>query len=160
MLITCKECELPVSDKAYACPHCGYPLKDCSRNPTREKSRKRIRLPNGFGRITKIKGRNRNPYRAMVTIGKDESGRPIGKLLKPKAYFATYNDAYQALLEYNRNPYDLINSPTFAEVYNKWIEYYKEIKSDSNIRNISVIIIRKYCELWKIRKLNLTEFSL
>lgn len=27
MLITCPECELQVSDKAYTCPHCGYPLK-------------------------------------------------------------------------------------------------------------------------------------
>lgn len=27
MLTTCPECELQVSDKAYTCPHCGYPLK-------------------------------------------------------------------------------------------------------------------------------------
>lgn len=27
MLTQCLECELPVSDKANACPHCGYPLK-------------------------------------------------------------------------------------------------------------------------------------
>ncbi|MFQ7452799.1 MAG: zinc ribbon domain-containing protein [Flavonifractor plautii] len=27
MLTQCPECELPVSDKANACPHCGYPLK-------------------------------------------------------------------------------------------------------------------------------------
>ena len=27
MLTQCPECELPVSDKATACPHCGYPMK-------------------------------------------------------------------------------------------------------------------------------------
>lgn len=27
MLITCPECELKISDKALACPHCGYPIK-------------------------------------------------------------------------------------------------------------------------------------
>ena len=27
-LIKCPECEGQVSDKAYACPHCGYPIKD------------------------------------------------------------------------------------------------------------------------------------
>ena len=34
------------------------------KNPTRGNFRKRMRLPNGFGRITKIKGRLRKPYRA------------------------------------------------------------------------------------------------
>ena len=33
--------------------------------------RKRMRLPNGFGQISKITGqRLRKPYRAMVTVGK------------------------------------------------------------------------------------------
>ena len=27
MLIKCPECELQVSNKAIACPHCGYPFK-------------------------------------------------------------------------------------------------------------------------------------
>lgn len=121
MLKTCPECQLMVSDKAYSCPHCGYPLKDFAKNPTREKSRKRLRLPNGFGRITKIKGRTRKPYRAMVTVGKDDNGRPIGKLLKPVSYFETYNDAYAALVEYNRDPYDLSNTMTVEEVYDRWL---------------------------------------
>ena len=39
MLTQCPECELPVSDKANACPHCGYPLKPSEKqkdlaNPT------------------------------------------------------------------------------------------------------------------------------
>lgn len=67
-----------------------------------------MRLPNGFGQISELKGRNlRNPFRAMVTVGTDESGRPICRTLKPKGYFKTYNEAYAALVEYNRNPYDL-----------------------------------------------------
>ena len=28
MLIKCPECDLQVSDRAFACPHCGYPLKE------------------------------------------------------------------------------------------------------------------------------------
>lgn len=97
-------------------------MKSFEKNSHREKSRKRMRLPNGFGRITKIKGRARNPYRAMVTVGKDEYGKPIGKLLKPRAYFPTYNDAYVALLEYNRDPYDVRYNPTVEEVYEKWVK--------------------------------------
>ena len=85
MLIKCPECNLNVSDKAISCPHCGYPLKkDLVTKKCR--STKRKRLPNGFGYITEIKNKNlRNPFRAMVTVGKNENGRPIAKLLKPQA---------------------------------------------------------------------------
>lgn len=107
-----------------------------SKNPTRGNFRKRMRLPNGFGRITKIKGRLRKPYRAMVTVGKDEQGRPIGKLLKPQAYFETYNEAYAALLEYNRDPYDVRRVMTVEQLYNLWSEeYYPKISKSSVTTN-------------------------
>ena len=109
MLIKCPECDLQVSDKATFCPHCGYPLQpDIKQRKPRSKNNKRRRLPNGFGQISEIKNRNlRNPFRAMVTVGKTSTGRPICKPLKPESYFPTYNDAYTALVEYNKNPYDL-----------------------------------------------------
>ncbi len=40
----------------------------------------------------------------MVTVGKTQDGKPICKPLKPDSYFSTYNDAYAALVEYNKNP--------------------------------------------------------
>ena len=66
--------------------------------PTKPKKRnRRRRLPNGFGQITEIKtGNLRNPFRVMVTVGKNEEGRPICKPLRPQAYFATYNEAYSS----------------------------------------------------------------
>ena len=74
--------------------------------------------------------RLRNPFRAMVTIGKTPEGKPICKPLKPESYFATYNDAYAALVEYNKNPYDLEPSITMQELYDKWLpEYEKTVKS-------------------------------
>lgn len=96
MLIKCPECDLQVSDKATFCPHCGYPLQpDIKQRKPRSKNNKRRRLPNGFGQISEIKNRNlRNPFRAMVTVGKTSTGRPICKPLKPESYFPTYNDAY------------------------------------------------------------------
>ena len=88
MLLKCPECGLQVSDKAMNCPHCGYPMILPSKK--RKPYGQHRRLPNGFGRITKISGQNlRNPYRAMVTIGKTPEGRPISKILKPKGYFKT-----------------------------------------------------------------------
>lgn len=119
MLTTCPECDLPVSDKAAVCPHCGYPLKS-NKTIKRRNPAKRKRLPNGFGQITEIKGRNlRNPFRVMVTVGKTTEGKPICKLLKPRAYFPTYNEAYAALVEYWKNPYDLDNALTVKELYEK-----------------------------------------
>lgn len=131
MLTQCPECELPVSDKATTCPHCGYPLKPSEKQKKPRKSNKRRRLPNGFGQISEIKNRNlRNPFRAMVTVGKTPDGKPICKPLKPESYFATYNDAYAALVEYNKNPYDLEPSITMQELYDKWLpEYEKTVKS-------------------------------
>ena len=136
MLIKCPECELQVSDKASFCPHCGYPMqKNIKQRQYRNKNKHR-RLPNGFGQISEIKNRNlRNPFRAMISVGKDSNGRPICKPLKPKSYFPTYNDAYAALVEYNKNPYDLEPSITVKELYEKWIVEYK--KSVKNARSIA-----------------------
>lgn len=101
-------------------------------------AKKRMRLPNGFGQITKIKNKRlRNPYRAMVTVGKTEEGKPIVKLLKPQAYFRTYNDAYTALLEYNKNPYDMSKDISLKELYDRWsADYFKTLTSDSSARTI------------------------
>mgnify|MGYP007070246812 CR=1 FL=1 len=86
---------------------------------------RKMKLPNGFGQISKITGRNlRRPYRAMVTVGKNAEGRPIVKTLKPKGYFETYNDAYAALLLYNQNPYDFVNDLTMQQVYEQWFPEY------------------------------------
>ncbi len=133
MLNSCPECALPVSDKALTCPHCGYPLQNITqKRKPRSKNHKRRRLPNGFGQISEIKGRNlRKPFRAMVTVGKDENGRPICKPLKPESYFATYNDAYQALVEYNKNPYDLNPAITVEELYKQWLPEYEKTVSDT-----------------------------
>lgn len=138
MLIKCPECELPVSDKASTCPHCGFPLQpNIKPRKPRNKNNKRRRLPNGFGQISEIKNRNlRNPFRAMISVGKDANGRPICKPLKPESYFPTYNDAYVALVEYNKNPYDLEPSITVKELYEKWLpEHEKTVKSTRAIES-------------------------
>ena len=138
MLVKCPECELQVSDKAPACPHCGYPMQPSVKRKPRAKNNKRRRLPNGYGQISEIKNRNlRNPFRAMVTVGKTQSGKPICKPLKPESYSATYNDAYAALVEYNKNPYDLGDAITVRELYEKWSEeYFKTLKAEGSIRSV------------------------
>ena len=131
MLKKCPECELQVSDKALSCPHCGYPLaKQAQYSP---KTTKRRRLPNGFGSITEIKNRNyRNRFRARVCVGKTPEGKPILKSLKPQSFFSSYNEAYEALIEYNCNPYDLDDDLTVEQLYEKWSnEYFSKISSSA-----------------------------
>lgn len=124
MLIKCPECELQVSDKAISCPHCGYPLKQ----PARERiSTKRKKLPNGFGQISFLKGRNlRKPYRAMVSVAKTELGKPICKVL---SYHATYNEAYEALLQYHRDPNKVDSNITMEELYSRWVQDFNGSKN-------------------------------
>lgn len=131
MLTTCPECSLQVSDLAISCPHCGYPLKPASLKRTKKK---RQRLPNGFGQISKIKGNLAKPYRAIVTIGTKYNGRPKVAMLKPEAYFRTYNEAYEALLKYNKNPFDLSKPITMNELFEEWAkEKAPELKAPSTL---------------------------
>ena len=136
MLIKCVECGLDISDKAYSCPHCGYPIRPEKIRVSR--SNKRKRLPNGFGQISEIRGKNlRKPFRAMVSVGKSANGRPICKLLKPVAYFSTYNEAYEALLAFNKSPYDVEKTITMWNLYELWTkEHFDLITSESRRRSI------------------------
>lgn len=137
-LIKCPECNLQVSDKAISCPHCGYPLDSKAIKRQYNKSTKRKRLPNGFGTISKLKNKNlRRPFRAQVCVGKNFYGRPIYKSLKPQSSFETYNDAYAALMEYHKNPYDLDSDLTVEQLYEKWSEeYFKTLSSHSSERTV------------------------
>lgn len=98
--------------------------------------RKHMKLPNGFGQISKLKGKLRRPYRAMITVDHTETGKPIQKLLKPVAYFETYNDAYVALVKQNENPYEVNKDATFKEVYEDWYSEHSKKISNSRQRNI------------------------
>lgn len=146
MLIQCPECKQTISDQAESCPHCGYPMKK-----KRSTTSKHMRLPNGFGQISEIKNRKlRKPFRAMVTVGISDTGRPICKPLKPHAYFETYNDAYKALVEYNSSPYDLSSTTTVSELYEKWSEKYYPTVSEGCAKNYRSCW--KYCsELYDMR---------
>lgn len=137
-LITCPECNNNVSDKAYCCPHCGFPVNDKKQNKIKRKSSERKRLPNGFGSITEIKNKNlREPFYVRITVGKNEYGKPILKPLRPKTYYATYNEAYTALINYHANPYQIESCCTLSQLYDKWSDsYFKELKNDSAARGI------------------------
>ena len=153
MLIQCPECTHQVSDKAISCPNCGYPMlkPPNSQKVVKKQYSKRQRLPNGFGRIAEIKSKRlRKPFRVMVSDGKDEFGKPIGRLLKPEAYFATYNEAYQALMKYHENPYDFSNDITMSELYERWFADISKRVGKTRIYQIRAVW--NYCSLIKDKK--------
>lgn len=82
-----------------------------------------MRLPNGYGSVSKLSGKRRNPYQVRVTIGRDEiTGEYIRK---PLGYYHTKKEALEALSAYNADPYDLTAEKlTFAQVYERWSEFY------------------------------------
>lgn len=122
MLITCPECTLQVSDKAISCPHCGYPInvtlvpKPAEKKKTRRK-KKHIKLPNGFGSIKKLSGNRSKPYAAYPATKEFKlNGSPVP--VPAIGYFEDWYDAFDALMEYNKNPYDLrADEITFKDLY-------------------------------------------
>lgn len=120
MLVKCPECNHDVSDRAKSCPKCGFPLSgiEISTPIVKRHSRGKFRrLPNGFGSIKELSGKRRNPFAAYPSV---KEFTLEGKPVQPKAigYYPTYNEAYSALAEYNKEPYNLESADaTFTDVY-------------------------------------------
>ena len=95
-----------------------------------------MRLPNGFGNISKLPGNRRNPWRARITTGwiLDDKTQKLKQKYATVGYYSSRQEALKALAAYNANPYDLdANNITFSEVYEKWsAQKYEEI-SHSNV---------------------------
>ena len=82
-----------------------------------------MKLPNGFGNVSKLSGKRRNPWRARKTVGWafDKETKTQKQKFITIGYFETRQKALQALCEYNDNPYNIDSkSITFSEVYDRW----------------------------------------
>lgn len=82
-----------------------------------------MKNPNGYGSVDRMKGKRRRPYRVRITegyeVGEDGKARQIQRTL---GFFATYEEAVEALAAYNQDPVSLDPTITFAEVYKRWSE--------------------------------------
>lgn len=77
-----------------------------------------MKLPNSYGSIEKLSGKRRKPYMVRKTIGWDNDGKQIKKII---GYYETRTQALQELALYNENPYDIDSRDiTLEELYNKW----------------------------------------
>lgn len=81
------------------------------------------RLPNGFGSIVTLSGNRRKPYMARPPVKQwDDNGYPVYE--KPIGYFSDWMEAFNALAEYNKNPYDTKSRyMTFDEIFKLWYKY-------------------------------------
>lgn len=113
-----------------------------------------MKLPNGFGSVYKLSGKRRNPWAARKTKGWNDKGQPIYEFI---GYYPTRQEALTALVDYNKDPYDLhFNTITFAEVYDRWSEVHFEKVSESNVKGYKASY--RLCE--KIADMKFVEIKL
>ena len=88
-----------------------------------------MKLPNGYGNVSRMSGNRRRPWRVRITVGweiNEETGREK-QISKTLGYFETKKEAMLALAEYNQAPYDLTNKDiTFEIAYKAWSEKHFE----------------------------------
>lgn len=96
-----------------------------------------MRLPNGYGGVTKLSGRRRKPYLVRKTVGwhfDKEKDKQIQDYVVI-GYAPTRAEALQMLAEYNNNPFDITASKiTFKEIFEKWSAGKFPAISESNIK--------------------------
>lgn len=96
---------------------------------------KTIQRGNGQGSVYKLSGNRRKPWRAIITKGWDTSSDKSVQIRETIGYYETRDDALQALINYNKNPYDISGGKaTFSEVYSKWSEKKYTTISQSNVK--------------------------
>lgn len=152
MLINCPECDHMVSDKAQACPQCGYPIQShmpsvvsCPAKRTRTK-KKHKKLPNGFGSIQKLSGKRSHPYAAYPPTKEFTlSGSPVRQ--EAIGYYVTWYAAYDALSEYNsytdqereeRKRVAEVRNLTFSQVYELYYadKFKRQLEAQAEDRSI------------------------
>lgn len=120
-LIKCPECNLQVSDKAFSCPHCGFPMKPTEAPKKRKRASAIKRRRNGTGTVVTLSGNRTKPYEVRVNCHLDSRGYPVYDVL---GRFSDRVDAEASLADYNRTPYNVkASKATFKEVYEL---YYDE----------------------------------
>ena len=85
-----------------------------------------MRLPNGYGSITKMSGKRRRPYIIRKTTGwhYDEAKGTQVQDCMVIGYAATKTEALKILAEYNENPYSISErNMTFSQVWEAFASF-------------------------------------
>ena len=107
-----------------------------------------MRLPNGYGGISKLSGNRRKPFVARITDTYNDDGVQVYKTL---GYFATRKEALEELVKYNKTQYNIDQrQQTFEQIYTAWSDsHFKEI-TEGSVRGYKTAY--KHCQnLYKIK---------
>ncbi len=88
-----------------------------------------MKAPNGYGGISKLSGRRRKPFVVRLTVGHNEKGHPVYKIL---GYFKNRFEANLALADYHKQPYDLdLTNITVSKVFSEAMRENKRLTESS-----------------------------
>lgn len=99
-----------------------------------------MKLPNGYGSVTKMSGRRRNPWVVRKTDGYeiDEEKGTKKQIYIIIGYAPTKAEGLKMLADYNNNPFDAKAAKmTFSEVYEEWSKKKFPTVSESNVKGYS-----------------------
>ena len=93
-----------------------------------------MKLPNGYGSITKLPGNRRKPYAVRISYWDTTPGQAPKRKQKYLAYFANQKSAIAYLADYNNGGVvpehqKYTDIPTFAELFYKWKKYRNSLKN-------------------------------
>ena len=100
-----------------------------------------MKLPNSYGSVIKLGGKRRKPYAVRISkLVEDDTGK-VKRKYTYLAYFAKPEMAYTYLAEYNSGAVvpehmKYSDSPTFAEMYEKWKKSWSAI---CDCRHLSIV---------------------
>lgn len=94
-----------------------------------------MKLPNGYGSVIKLSGKRRKPYAVKTSYMQELPDGTAIRKRKYIAYFETKAQALTYLAEYNQGAVVkehevYAQSPTFAEIFDKWVLYRQSLKSN------------------------------
>ena len=96
-----------------------------------------MKLPNGYGSVTKMSGKRRNPWVVRKTDGYEldpEKGTKKQKYIII-GYAPTKAEGLKMLADYNNNPFDAKAAKmTFEEVFEEWSKTKFPTVSESNVK--------------------------
>lgn len=107
-----------------------------------------MRNPNGYGTVFKLSGNRRRPYCCRLTVGFNDKGHPIYRVL---GYFAKKQDAMQCLANYHKTPYNL-EETTVDDVIEK-------VLSRGNFSEYTLRAYRSVYKVWIAKEIGNVKLS-
>lgn len=95
-----------------------------------------MKLPNGYGSITKLKGKRRKPYIVRVTTNYDDNGKQIRKVI---GYASNRTNAMEILSNFSNNPFN-VNYKDYRtiDVFKKWLPTQEKLVKNKLLSDSSL----------------------